>query len=127
MVEAITTPTMTPTAVPVLGGLRFGTFPATWGGTNALQLCEDWAGLRASYVAHLKSDTKYQLERWFSSATWQPAFTASGPLSINPVYGEISLGFGQATTSATVGIAAAKLFDRACAAADLPAGGSWAG
>ena len=111
-------PTMTPTAVPVLGQLRFGTFPSTWGGTNALRLCEDWAGLRAEYVAHLRSDTKYQLEQWFSSADWQPAFSADSPVSVNPAYGEISLAFGQATTSATASIAAAKQFDQACAAAD---------
>lgn len=121
------TPTMTPSAVPVLGKLKFGTFPSTQGGTEALQLCEDWAGLRAQYVAHLKSDTKYQLEQWFSSAVWQPAFEADSPLSVNPVYGEISLAFGQATTSATASIAAARQFDRACEAADLGAGGPWAG
>ena len=111
-------PTMTPSAVPVLGQLTFGTFPSTWGGTNALQLCEDWAGLRAEYVAHLNSDTRYQLEQWFSSADWQPAFDAGSTLSVNPAYGEISLAFGQVTTTATASIAAAKQFDRACAAAD---------
>ena len=57
-------PTMTPTPVPALGTLKFGTFPGTWSGTKALELCEDWAELRAAYVAHLMSDTKYQLERW---------------------------------------------------------------
>lgn len=113
------TPTMTPTPVPVLGKLKFGTFPGTWGGIKALELCEDWAGLRTAYVAHLRSDTKYQLERWFSSAVWQPAFSANGPLSNDPAYGEISLAFGQATTSATASIAAARQFDRACEAADL--------
>lgn len=113
------TPTMTPTPVPVLGKLKFGTFPGTWSGTKALELCEDWAGLRATYVAHLESDTKYQLEQWFSSAVWQPAFSANGPLSNNPAYGEISIAFGQATTSATASIAAARQFDQACEAADL--------
>ena len=121
------TPTVTPSAVPVLGQLTFGTFPSTWGGTNALKLCEDWAGLRADYVAHLKSDTMYQMEQWFSTADWQPAFDADSPLSANPAYGEISLAFGQATTTATAGIDAAKQLDRACAAADLWAGGPWAG
>lgn len=125
-------PTMTPTPVPALGTLKFGTFPGTWSGTKALELCEDWAELRAAYVAHLMSDTKYQLERWFSSAVWQPAFSANGSLSSSPAYGEINLAFGQATTSATASIAAARQLDRACeaadlAAADLGAGGSWAG
>jgi len=124
------TPTMTPSPVPVLGALKFGTFPATWSGTKALQLCEDWAGLRAEYVAHLKSDTQYQMERWFSSTAWQPAFSAIGPVLSNPAYGEISLAFGEATTSATASIAAARQFDTACAAADLAdlrEGGPWAG
>lgn len=112
------TPTVTPSAVPVLGKLMLGTFPSTWGGTNALQLCEDWAGLRARYVARVKTDTPYQLEQWFSGEAWQPAFNASGPLGINPGYGEISLAFGRATTGASASIAAAKLFDKACATAD---------
>jgi hypothetical protein len=109
---------MTPSAAPVLGPLKLGTFPATWGGINALHLCEDWAGLRGDYVVHLTSDTKYQLEQWFSSAAWQPAFNAGGPLSVNPAFGAISLAFGQATTTATASIAAARQFDRACEAAD---------
>jgi hypothetical protein len=113
-----TPPTMTPSAVPVLGPLKLGTFPATWSGINALHLCEDWAGLRADYVVHLKSDTKYQLERWFSSDAWRPAFNADSPVSVNPAYGELSLAFGQATTTATASIAAARQFDRACEAAD---------
>ncbi|HXT90693.1 MAG TPA: hypothetical protein VN714_15680 [Trebonia sp.] len=122
-----TAATMTPTAVPVLGALKLGTFPATWGGTNALHLCEDWAALRADYVVHLGSDTKYQLEQWFSSDAWQPAFNANGSLAVNPAYGGISLAFGEATTSATASIPAARQFDRACEAADLGAGGPWAG
>jgi hypothetical protein len=109
---------MTPSAAPVLGPLKLGTFPGTWGGINALHVCEDWAGLRGDYVVHLTSDTKYQLEQWFSSAAWQPAFSAAGPLSVNPAFGEISLAFGQATTTATASIAAARQFDRACEAAD---------
>ena len=121
------TPTMTPSAVPVLGKLKFGTFPGTQSGAKALQLCEDWAGLRGAYVVHLESDTKYQLERWFSGAVWQPAFDANSPLANNPNYGDITVAFGQATTSATASIAAAREFDRACEAADLGAGGPWAG
>ena len=120
-------PTMTPSAVPVLGKLKFGTFPGTESGAKALQLCEDWAGLRGEYVVHLESDTRYQLERWFSSPVWQPAFDTNSPLSNNPNYGDITVAFGQATTSATASIPAARQFDRACEAADLAAGGPWAG
>jgi hypothetical protein len=45
------TPTVTPSTVPVLGKLAFGTFPSTWDGTRALTLCEQWSGLRGEYVA----------------------------------------------------------------------------
>ncbi|HEY7274448.1 MAG TPA: hypothetical protein VH594_00705, partial [Trebonia sp.] len=40
------TPTVTPSNVPVLGKLSFGTFPSTLDGTQALMLCEQWSGLR---------------------------------------------------------------------------------
>jgi hypothetical protein len=113
------TPTMTPSAVPVLGRLTFGTFRATQGGANALQLCEDWAGLRGQYVARIEAGaTPFQMEQWFSSAAWQPAFHASGPLQVNPGYGEISVAFGMATIGQTAAIAQAKRLDAACAAAD---------
>src|ERR1700679_515170 len=60
-------PTVTPTSVPVLGKLSFATFPNTWDGVKALMVCEQWAGLRAQYVANVKVDTPFQLEQWFSS------------------------------------------------------------
>src|ERR1700691_330775 len=53
------TPTMTPSAAPVLGKLSFGPFPSTPDGTRALLLCEDWAGLRAQYVARVAADSAY--------------------------------------------------------------------
>jgi hypothetical protein len=112
------TPTVTPSAVPVLGKLSFGTFPATSGGTNALTLCEDWAGLRGQYVARVLTDTPYQLEQWFSSAAWRPAFAANSPLRVDPGYSDISTAFGLATTGESAGIPSAKLLDKACAAAD---------
>src|SRR6201996_9083576 len=74
------TPTMTPSAVPVLGKLTLGTFPSTVDGMKALSLCEDWAELRAQYVARVGKDTPYELEQWFSSSAWRLAFNASGPL-----------------------------------------------
>jgi hypothetical protein len=112
-------PTVTPSAVPVLGKLTFGTFPSTWGGAKALRLCEDWAGLRGQYVARVDAgDTPFQLEQWFSSAAWQPAFAVSGPLQVNPAYSQISVAFGLATVGQTASIAQAKRLDTACAAAD---------
>ena len=51
------TPSMTPTAVPVLGKLSFGTFPASTDGLKALDMCEQWAQLRAQYVSRVKSST----------------------------------------------------------------------
>ena len=112
------TPTMTPQAVPVLGKLAFGTFRATGDGTNALSLCEDWAGLRGQYVARVGTGTPYQLEQWFSSALWRPAFNASRSLRLDPHYGEVSIAFGLATTGAAASVGSAKLLDQACAAAD---------
>ncbi|MGH3279627.1 MAG: hypothetical protein ACRDNW_10880 [Trebonia sp.] len=116
------TPTMTPAAVPVLGTLTFGVFPETWGGANALKLCEGWAGMRGQYAARvIAGDTPFQMEQWFSSAAWQPAFSANGPLKVNPAYGDISVAFGMATIGQTAGIAEARRLDAACAAADLAA------
>jgi hypothetical protein len=113
------TPTMTPSAVPVLGQLTLGPFPTTKHGEDALQLCEYWAGLRGQYVARVTAgDTAFQLEQWFSSAAWQPAFVANGPLQTDPSYDEISIAFGLATTGQTAAIAQAKGLDAACAAAD---------
>jgi hypothetical protein len=112
------TPTMTPSAVPVLGQLAFGTFRATGDGANALSLCEDWAGLRGQYVARVGTGTPYQLEQWFSSAVWRPAFNVSSSLRLDPHYGEVSVAFGLATTGAAASVGSAKLLDKACAAAD---------
>lgn len=113
------TPTVTPSAVPVLGKLTLGTFPATAGGISALRLCEDWAGLRGQYAARVEAgDSPFQLEQWFSSAAWRLAFNANSPLQVNPSYSEISVAFGVATIGQTASIAAAKRLDAACAAAD---------
>lgn len=112
-------PTVTPSPVPVLGLLTLGRFPATQDGAKALQLCEDWAGLRGQYVAHVTAgDTPLQLEQWFSSATWLPAFTANSPLQVDPSYDGISIAFGLATAGQTAGITQGKRLDAACAAAD---------
>jgi hypothetical protein len=111
-------PTMTPSAVPVLGQLTFGPFPSTTDGTSALGLCEDWAGLRAQYVERVGEQAPRQLEVWFSSAAWQPAFSANRPLWTDPAYGQLNTAFGLATMGQTASIANARLLDRACAAAD---------
>jgi hypothetical protein len=111
-------PTMTPSAAPVLGKLAFGPFLSTPDGTRALLLCENWAGLRAQYVARVAADTPYQLEQWFSSAAWRPAFVASRPLRGDPAYSQIAAAFGLATSGGSASIASASLLDKACAAAD---------
>ena len=112
------TPTVAPSTVPVLGRLSFGTFPATPDGARALMLCEQWSGLRGEYVTRVQADSPYQLEQWFSSAVWQPAFSASRPLVVDPAYSQISTAFGLATTGEAASIASARLLDKACAAAD---------
>ena len=104
--------------MPVLGKLTFGTFPSTWDGTRALMLCEQWSGLRGEYVSRVQADTPYQLEQWFSSDVWQAAFSASGPLVVDPAYGDISTAFGLAATGEAASIASARFLDKACAAAD---------
>jgi hypothetical protein len=109
------TPTVAPSTVPVLGKLSFGTFPATPDGTRALLLCEQWSGLRGEYVSQVQADSPYQLEQWFSSAVWQTAFNASGPLVVDPPYGQISTAFGLATTVEAASISSARLLDKACA------------
>jgi hypothetical protein len=111
-------PTVSPSTVPVLGKLFFGAFPATSDGTRALTVCEQWSELRGEYVTHVEADTPYQLEQWFSSAVWRPAFTANTPLRIDPAYGDISTGFGLATTGEAASISSARLLDKACAAVD---------
>jgi hypothetical protein len=112
------TPTVSPSTVPVLGKLSFGTFPSTYDGIRALQLCEQWSGLRGEYVVHLRQDTPYELEQWFSSTVWLPAFTANSPLRDDPAYSNISTAFGLATTAEAASISSAKWLDRGCAAAD---------
>jgi hypothetical protein len=113
------TPTMTPSAVPALGGLTLGPFPSTLDGGKALQLCEDWAVLRGQYAARVEAGaTAFQMEQWFSSAAWQAAFKANGPLQLDPDYGGIVVAFGMATIGQSASIAAAKRLDAACAAAD---------
>jgi hypothetical protein len=109
---------VTPSSVPELGRLTFGPFPSTPDGTRALTVCEQWAGLRGEYVSRVKADTPFQLEQWFSSAVWRPAFTANGPLRTDPAYGDISVGFGLATTGAAASIASARFLDQACATVD---------
>jgi hypothetical protein len=112
------TPTVAPSTVPVLGKLSFGTFPATPNGTRALMLCEQWSGLRGEYVSQVQADSRYRLEQWFSDAVWQTAFSASGPLVVDPAYSQISTAFGLATTAEAASISSARLLDKACAAAD---------
>ena len=112
------TPTVTPSTVPVLGQLSFGTFPSTWDGTRALMLCEQWSGLRGEYVPHLRRDTPYELEQWFSSNDWRAAFIANSPLRTDPAYSNISIAFGLVSTAAAASIDNAKWLDRGCAAAD---------
>jgi hypothetical protein len=113
------TPTMTPSAVPVLGKLALGTFPSTLDGGKALQLCEDWAGLRGQYAARVEAAaTPFEMEQWFSSTVWQTAFKANSPLQDDPGFGTISAAFGMATIGQSASVAAAERLDAACAAAD---------
>lgn len=111
-------PTVTPASVPALGGLTYGTFPATNDGLRALTLCEQWAGLRAEYVARIPADTPYQREQWFSGREWEAAFSADSPLKTDPAYTGISTAFGLASAGDAASIASARLLDKACAAAD---------
>lgn len=111
--SAVTTP-----AVPVLGAMRFGAFPATPDGLNALTLCEDWAGLRGGYLSSVRRDTPYQLEQWFSSAAWRPAFGANSPLKVDPAYSSVNAAFALVTNVQAAGPGSARLLDEACAAAD---------
>jgi len=112
------TPTVAPSTVPVLGAMTLGTFPATRDGESALALCEQWAQLRAQYVPRLRTDTRYQLEQWFSSSVWQPAFAANSPLHTDPDYGNINVAFGLASTAAAASVSTARMLDKSCAAAD---------
>ena len=94
-------------------------YTGTKDGKSALTLCEQWAGLRGQYVAHVQAEhTAYQLEQWFSSAVWQAAFSANTPLRVDASYGEISVAFLVATSGDAASILNARMLDRACAAAD---------
>lgn len=112
------TPSMTPTSVPELGALTLGTFPDSLDGTRALMLCEQWAGLRAHYVARVRADSPSELERWFSGDDWRQAFSDDSPLKDDPGYMNINAGFGLVSTAGAASIANARFLDRSCAAAD---------
>jgi hypothetical protein len=112
-------PAVAPSAVPVLGRLTLGTFPATTDGTAARTLCEQWAGLRGQYIPQLRHDTPFQLERWFSvTPQWLTAFAANTPLKTDPAYLYISTAFGLVSTAAAASVPSARLLDAACTAAD---------
>jgi hypothetical protein len=117
-VQGTATSTVAPSTVPVLGKLSFGTFPSTWDGTRALALCEQWSGLRGQYVTRIRSQTPYQLEQWFSSAAWRPAFVANTPLRTDPAYSHLDTAFGLVSTAAAASIASARVLDQACGAVD---------
>lgn len=112
------TPTVIPAAVPVLGSMKLGTFPATEDGVAALTVCERWAGLRGDYLPAVRRDTPFQLEQWFSSASWLPAFAANSPLKVDPRYLYISTAFGLVTEPAAASADSARQLDQACARAD---------
>jgi hypothetical protein len=112
------TPTVTPVAVAVLGPMKLGTFPATEDGVAALTVCEQWAGLRGDYVPAIRRDTAFQLEQWFSSTSWLPAFTANSPLKTDPRYLYISTAFGLVTEPSAASVGSARDLDKACALAD---------
>ena len=112
------TPTVSPQAVPVLGSMSYGTFPPSSDGMHALTVCEQWAGLRDEYVGRLRTDTPYQLEQWFSSPAWRPAFQANSKLKTDPDYSQINTAFTLASTGAAASVANAELLDKACANAD---------
>src|SRR5580704_16568954 len=73
------TPTVAPQSAPALGSMSYGTFLASTDGLNALTVCEQWAVLRDQYVDRVRTDTPFQLEQWFSSPAWLPAFKANKP------------------------------------------------
>jgi hypothetical protein len=100
------------------GGLSFGQFPASWDGGRALRLCEDWAGLRAEYVRRVGQDSRFELEQWFSTRAWRPAFNANSPLKVDPAYQYISSTFGLVTAADAASVDSAQALDQACAAAD---------
>jgi len=110
------TPTVTPTAVPVLGGMKLATFPQSWNGLRALQVCEQWAMLRGEYVNRVRKDTTLQLQLWFSSDAWLTAFNANSALKVDPTYMHISTDLGIVTAPGGSSISAARMLDASCAA-----------
>ena len=115
-VPAPATPTVTPTPVPVLGDMKLATFPQSWDGMRALQICEQWAGLRGEYVTRVRKENTLQLQLWFSGNDWGPAFNANSALKVDPAYMHISTDLGIVTAPGGSGIAAAKMLDASCAA-----------
>lgn len=110
------TPSVTPTSVPVLGGMKLATFPQTWDGMRALQVCEQWALLRGEYVSRVQKDTTLQLELWFSDGAWTTAFSANSALKTDPTYMHISTDLGIVTAPRGASISAAQMLDASCAA-----------
>jgi hypothetical protein len=117
-VVARAVPAVPATTVPVLGQMTFGRFPGTWDGLKALAVCEQWAGLRGQYVARVQAGTPFQLEQWFSSTAWRPAFVANSPIKNDPGYSAISTAFGLVSNGDAASIDTARMLDAACAAAD---------
>jgi hypothetical protein len=113
---ALATPTVTPTSVPVLGGMKIAAFPQSWDGTRALQVCEQWAQLRGEYVSRIQRENTLQLELWFSSGAWFPAFNANSALKTDPNYMHISTDLGIVTAPGGASISAGQLLDASCAA-----------
>lgn len=112
------TPSVTPTAVPVLGGMKLATFPQSWDGMRALQVCEQWALLRGEYVTRVRKENTLQLQLWFSSDDWLTAFNANSALKVDPSYMHISTDLGIVTAPGGASIAAARMLDASCAAGD---------
>lgn len=110
------TPSVTPTAVPVLGDMKLAAFPQSWDGMRALQVCEQWALLRGQYVTRVRKDNTLQLQLWFSSNDWLTAFNANSALKTDPTYMHISTDLGIVTAPGGTGISAAKMLDASCAA-----------
>jgi hypothetical protein len=110
------TPSVTPTAVPVLGDMKLATFPQSWDGWRALQVCEQWALLRGEYVTRVQQDNTHQLQLWFSSNDWITAFNANSGLKVDPTYMHISTDLGIVTAPGGASISAAKMLDGSCAA-----------
>jgi hypothetical protein len=110
------TPTVTPTSVPVLGDMKLATFPDSWDGARALQVCEQWALLRGEYVTRVQKESTHQLQLWFSSNDWLTAFNANSALKVDPAYMHISTDLGIVTAPGGASISAAKMLDASCAA-----------